>query len=87
MPGHSRLPAWQGNAQTVSKLCAEHVAVLLRTLDTGLRQVEEQEGGGCRVHHRMAVTPTLAPPRALGFYTRRIFERQVRSLPTLSARS
>jgi len=43
----------------------------------GRWQVEEQEGGGCRVHHRMAVTPTLAPPRALGFYTRRIFERQV----------
>jgi len=40
-------------------------------------QVHERPEGGCTVYHTMAVTPTLAPPRPLAFYTRRVFELQV----------
>lgn len=43
----------------------------------GKWRVEQQQEGGCRVHHLMAVTPTLAPPGPLAVYTKRVFERQV----------
>lgn len=53
----------------------------------GQWRVEQQQGGGCRVHHLMAVTPTLAPPRPLAFYTKRVFERQVSKIMSDLARA
>lgn len=65
-----------GSRKLVFKLAS---SPFMRTFK-GTWQVSEKPGGGCIINHVMAVTPTLSPPRPLGFYTRRIFERQVANI-------